>query len=230
MNKKSEKKRKAINKYQKNKVKVPYEEFEKRMLEQIEFLKNSIKNYNDGVKGEAKRIAVAIRVLFHSSRNSKPLLSQLKIKNKIKYISFAQEDKPNMLSHLMGLVSMKAEQTVSGLKCSYERRSVSRLMAIRKLSFDEWWNEKIFDNRKGLKFSRKNLILEIANTDGGAHSDDDITENYSELIYDKPFDWVVGNGKFGAGPTKSFENDIVPETVVCIGEEFLQTIDEYYRK
>ena len=50
---------------------------------------------------------------------------------------------------------------------------------IKLVDFTTWWNGEIFDNRQGLKLSRKDVILNIANKDGYSHVDLDEAENYS---------------------------------------------------
>jgi hypothetical protein len=47
--------------------------------------------------------------------------------------------------------------------------------------FDTWWNSVIFDDSNGLRLSRKDLILTLANKDGGAHVDVNLTEKYSKF-------------------------------------------------
>ena len=46
------------------------------------------------------------------------------------------------------------------------------------LSFEGWWHKEIFDNGRGVKFSRKDLVTHIANLDGYAHIEENLNSNY----------------------------------------------------
>lgn len=50
---------------------------------------------------------------------------------------------------------------------------------IKRVDFNTWWNGEVFDNRQGLKLSRKDVILNIANKDGYSHVDVEEAENYT---------------------------------------------------
>ena len=53
------------------------EELLAHLWDQIKFLVASSKSYDQGFEGEAKRLAVAIRVLMHDTTQSNALLTQL---------------------------------------------------------------------------------------------------------------------------------------------------------
>jgi hypothetical protein len=53
------------------KVKQTEEELKSHLKEQISFLRNSAKSYDEGQISEAKRMAGQIRILLHDSENSK---------------------------------------------------------------------------------------------------------------------------------------------------------------
>lgn len=44
-------------------------------------------------------------------------------------------------------------------------------------TFDDWWNEVIFDDKSNV-FTRKDIILFVANNDGGAHVDPELKESF----------------------------------------------------
>jgi len=52
-------------------------EFEAHFEDQLAFLEASSASFDNGFEAEAKRLAVALRVLFHETRNSKSLLKML---------------------------------------------------------------------------------------------------------------------------------------------------------
>ena len=49
------------------------------------------------------------------------------------------------------------------------------------LDFEDWWHKIIFDNADGVRFSRKDLVLIIANKEGFAHIEDSIDIGYKKF-------------------------------------------------
>ena len=72
------------------------------------------------------------------------------------------------------------------------------------VEFDEWWNKLIFVDQKGSKTSRKDLIIAVANKDGGAHVDDVLDEKYADLSRRNSLAWCFSNPR-GDVPLKSPE-------------------------
>ncbi len=46
------------------------------------------------------------------------------------------------------------------------------------IDFEQWWNKEIFNSGNGVSFSRKDLVLYVANHDGYAHVEENIDLNY----------------------------------------------------
>jgi hypothetical protein len=55
------------------------------LREQLQFLDASALSYDAGFEGEAKRLAVVIRVLLHDTAKSRSLLQSLGIKHTLRY-------------------------------------------------------------------------------------------------------------------------------------------------
>jgi len=47
--------------------------------------------------------------------------------------------------------------------------------------FDSWWNKIIFRNPDDTTLSRKELVLSVANKDGGAHIDMEVTKKFDKF-------------------------------------------------
>ena len=62
------------------KVKRPDFELTPQLEEQLGFLLSSMDAFDAGAKGEAKRMAVALRILLHDRRQSASLLGQVGLK------------------------------------------------------------------------------------------------------------------------------------------------------
>lgn len=164
-------------------IKVPTSELIAQLKDQIGFLMSSCDFFDHGKKQEAKRIAAHLRILFHDTRMSKSLLSQLGLKS-IRYLNTAEAHNPaNLVSHV-GLVSFKFDCPSGRRVWIAPRGNPEKLPAKAMLLFPKWWNMIVIvakGNKKDIAFSRGELVLHVANTDGGSHVDDTLDEKYMAL-------------------------------------------------
>ena len=89
----------------------------------------------------------------------------------------------------------------------------------RWLPFEKWWNNNVIKDNKGRFFSRKQLILHVADTDGGAHVDPELDEQYMDFSRKNSLGWVIGDG--------NIEKPFPPPTMACIRQiahEVLETL------
>jgi hypothetical protein len=193
---------------------------------QITFLKLSADSFDKGFQDEAKRLAVVIRVLVHDTASSKSLLSQLGKKN-IGFYDSALSYLPNPLPY-SGLVMMKVSfgtpsdggEYVAPLDEGPPSRSRTR-----KLLSSIWWNGMfVIKDTKGKTFTRKDLVLETANTDGGAHVDPKLDEAYADLSRFNSLGWKF----FRRDVAEDFKNSPVLPSIRQIAHEVLKTLrDEF---
>lgn len=80
-------------------------------------------------------------------------------------------------------------------------------------TFDDWWNEVIFDDKSNV-FTRKDIILFVANNDGGAHVDPELKESFFLLSKQNSLGFM---DNFDQAP----ENNPIYQAVRSIAEEFL---------
>jgi hypothetical protein len=188
-------------------------ELKAHLKEQIAFLKTSAAAYDNGMTGEAKRLALTIRVLLHETKQSKSLLKQLKMDD-LKFISTGMPyDKNNLATH-MSLLAVRLDPT--GAKYV---PLLGELPISREMTFGEWWNEIVFTDQAGNLLSRKELVLTAANQDGGGHVDPALDEVYDKLVRDNSLSWFVGkNGKSEAmgDPTKAAIRQIAYEVLAVL--------------
>jgi hypothetical protein len=91
---------------------------------------------------------------------------------------------------------------------------------IRMVDFDNWWDNKVVICDKFKKtFTRRKLILELADTDGGAHVDSSIKENYWKQTRENSINWFVHDK---TGRPIPIENP-VPLCIRQIAHEVIQT-------
>ena len=51
----------------------------------------------------------------------------------------------------------------------------------RMVPLDEWWEQVVYIVGPGNAFTRRELVLTAADTDGGAHVDEEVTSEYERL-------------------------------------------------
>jgi len=149
-------------------------DLERQLSDQLQFLEDSANRYDQGHENEAKRMAITLRILLYDHRNSRSLLGQLELKN-IKFLDTAIENTSNVHTAHCAL----ARILFAGKKTQY----VALLDDApgKMTDYDNWWNGVIFEDNEGNKISRNDIILTMADQDGGAHVDPCIRKDYSRL-------------------------------------------------
>ena len=118
-------------------------ELSSHLKEQVQFIKNSCEAFDNGFDGEAKRLAVTARVLLHDTSKSTSLLQQLGLKG-VPFLSSAPGWKPKNGMPYLGLLVISIED--GSFKAPLGNR---RPDSYRWLSFNNWWNEIVFDDKLG---------------------------------------------------------------------------------
>ena len=163
--------------------------------------------YDRGNDIVALSIATAIRVLVHDTKCSTSLLKHLGCKNR-QYLSTNFRD-PAQRIHL-GLVRRinVGVNDGAGGEAKYwplcdERYFPSPKEHFSLLAFDDWWKEIVFENPKS-RLTRKDLVLTIANKDGGAHFDTEVDERYDDFRKS----WSGGSSLVGrrSGAVRGYDN------------------------
>ena len=193
------------------------------LKDQIEFMKASANSYDNGSEGEAKRLAVVIRVLVHDTMNSTSLLTLLSKKDILFYDSAAVYDPRNLLPSNC-LTMMKLSPSGAEYVAPLDNLSPSRNKD-KKVGFDRWWKRTIIykDNTNNI-FTRKDLVLTVANKEGGTHIDPKLDEAYANLSRFNSLGWKV----FMSGVEKDFNNTPVLPSIRQIAHEVLKTLKDEF--
>lgn len=191
------------------------------LVEQLTFLRSSCDAFDRGTLPESKRIAVAIRVLVHDTPHSRSLLSQLGRKTSLRWADSAPvlDSDPTVAARSPGLTGMGA--TPQGIAfLSRDADQISSSPFTRHVDFEEWWVRPVILDSKGIRFSRKQLVLALANKDGGAHIDRLQASTFA-LIHENSAGWIRTDG-LGSEP------EPLPTPVYAslrtIGEEVFVTL------
>jgi len=166
---------------------------------QLRFINLSCQSFDNGFLEESIRLCVCIRVLFYNTRNSTSLINHLGKEN-INLISSCGDSRNEDLENATFLESLIMIEGGIGLRpllndgppCCY-----------KEISFSDWWNQIILITPDQDRFTRKSLILSLANKDGGAHVDENLDSDYERL---KEGYWLFLNEIDGDVITKKFAN------------------------
>jgi hypothetical protein len=148
--------------------------------------------FDAGDEAEARRIATAIRMLVHDTKNSHSILGQLGAKEAIIYVDTAAEMNPrNILSEFsLAMVEIGlpgGARYVPYLDDLHE--------PAKDCDFDDWWAGLVVKDGEGTFFSRSELLLAVANKDGGAHVDPELGAEYARLSRSNSMHWIFSDGQ-----------------------------------
>jgi hypothetical protein len=164
------------------------EELEKHLREQINFLRSSCDAYDRGDKKEAKRIASIIRTLVHDTSRSKSLLNQLGIKDNLRFHDSSYEEK----SKEPGAIRIGTYAALVGISSFGYIPYLDDSLGKDMVSFNDYWEKVIFIDQEHNTFTRKDIVLYLANKDGGSHVGPSLDERYAKLSRQNSIGWKVG--------------------------------------
>jgi hypothetical protein len=147
--------------------------------------RRAAETYDSGELGEAKNLSGLLRMLLHDSREQ-CLLTQIGRKHIMffntphigvgsklvcdeggGFVTFAQDGSPQetAVAHSRPVYDLFDRGTWSHVK------------------FSKWWKEQVLPTTSGKRvLSRRDLVLTMANEDGGAHIDRMIDEDYASVV------------------------------------------------
>jgi len=195
------------------KVKQTQIDLKKRFKEQLMFINSSANSYDMGIIEEARRMALALRLLLQDGPNprTKSLVGQLGIKETTLFYDSSCPDKPGMEFVGGALFVLTGEKSaIPFLDDSPEETGY--------VPFNDFWNREILYT-KNKKFTRAELVGYIADQDGGAHVDENLDKNYSDLSKNHSFGWKVGKG----GSESVDVENVELATIRQIAHEILRT-------
>src|SRR5262249_42571464 len=152
-----------------------------------------------GDLAEAVRIATALRTVVHETGNSKPLLKYLNGNYLELPILDAAPKKQEALPP--GVQSTVVMEVPVGFQIRPEGtflRPDRPAEAYAPSTLGKWWHRPslILPGLGG--FSRREIVLGLANKEGGAHVDPDISQRYQQLMENKSLQ--VGYNKEEVSP------------------------------
>jgi len=195
-------------------------ELEQELNDQLRLLLLDAKNYDSGEEIAAKGMATKLRVLCHDTKSSHSLLGQTGKLDTLFHDTAQEIDNTSFLTY-SGLITVNSEP--SGARYEAPLDCLPQGSANQR-PFNEWWNSTVFIDKEENKFSRKDLVLSLANQDGGAHVDPQLDEKYHKLSRQNSLGWQA---RMGEEPWKPLTN---PHYVAIrqIAHEVLKTFTPGY--
>ncbi|MEA5048487.1 MAG: hypothetical protein VB034_07745 [Eubacteriales bacterium] len=204
-------------------IRISKEELAEHLLAQLQFLKSSCLSYDAGQHLEAIRIATALRILFHTTCKSESILSQLEIQNIVNMLDTSLENSPTNLLSYTGLLFTRVT-TGSGITY-IPLLDDSFFFGRKNLPFKKWWSEVVILDDKKHVFTRRDIVLHVADQDGGAHVDPQIDKKYYDLKKENTLGLYYSDDYHTDEPPVN--NPIFP-SLRQIAYEVIATFEEYF--
>ncbi len=170
-------------------------------------------------------ISTSIRVLVHDTRRSTSLLTHLGKKD-AKYISTnTSSDRDPVHLGIVRRIHVGVKDGVGG-EAKYwplcDERYFEKPQECNELKFSEWWEKEVVFRSNEHSLTRKDIILSVANKDGGAHFDSEVEEKYDAFRHS----WSGGSTLVGinSGIRRGYDNVPTFPAIRQIAYELLSTI------
>jgi hypothetical protein len=158
-----------------------------KLEEQRHLLRNAVYGLAAGDLAEALHVSTILRVLVHETGSSTPLLKQITPN----YLELPILDEPPQAKENLapGVQKAIALSVPAGFRISAEGVFLNPELPdmLIPIPLGIWWERHSLIITGAGGFSRKELVLGIANKEGGAHIDLDVSKRYQALLDYKSF-------------------------------------------
>lgn len=195
------------------------QDFKAHLAEQLDFVRSSMTAYDGGAEHEAKRLSTTLRLLVHNTKRQTSLLRHLGVQDRLGWIDRGPPEPPrNAIVIAFGVCVVESRFDTGRTRYEPAMRQLAPDRMHPPVSFEDWWRRTILTDQPGNTFSRADLVLSVANQDGGAHIDSALNEKYRQLSR--------GNS-LGLRQSQQLPiaNSVVHASIRHIAEELLQTIE-----
>lgn len=143
-----------------------------KLKDQVQLLRVLGDSFDSGTRVVGYPLATTIRILVHQTQSSDALLAQMGELSKMRFLDTSLPINPqNLLKSHGGLVLMKM---TSGTGVEWvPRKEVPPMPSAppRQVPFRSWWDSDVTRDSAGNLWSRRSMVLSVANKEGGAHID-----------------------------------------------------------
>lgn len=182
------------------KIPRPHDDLIRELNEQLELLSYCSLAFDSGFVPIAKPISAILRSLLHVGGRSRALLKQVNLHDGEFLASARSIDARNLLPSC-GLVGARTVANAKFGSATYVPlcQMGGGPMAPRMVPFIDWWTSNVMKDAKGSLFSREQLVLHVAETDGGVHVDPALDKAYVDMSRLHGLGWIIGHGPFDPG-------------------------------
>lgn len=197
-------------------------DLQRKLLDQMDLLAALGALFDDGRWVAALPLAVSIRVLVHQTVKSEALLQQLGMLGSLRFADTAEHVNPKNLLPTSGLTMMRMTAGVGAdWVAPLDNLAPSRVHA--RIPFSSWWTAAVVNDRAGNEWSRRDLVLHLANKEGGAHVDPRAPDDsLRALEEDNSLGWTFTDPIVGEGVPML--NGPIPPSVRQIAHELHATL------
>ena len=184
------------------KTKLQKTELQDQLIRQLDLLGYYIKGREEQ-PNLSLPIATAVRVLCHDTKSQKSLLNQLGMKSIQCFQSTPFLESSDNKAPFCGLVYVRLNFDKAWFDPKFNAQKQGH--DFDKFSFDNWWNMVIIRDYEGRQLTRKDLVLEVANRDGGAHVDSGLSETYYSISRKHSLSWTFYKNNEPPEPVRGIE-------------------------
>jgi hypothetical protein len=200
-----------------------HDELVEQLRIQVGFIERSSAAYDDGYEDEARRLATVVRVLVHDTRRSASLLMQLGVKDKLRYHDTTLHARPG--GRLIAPLGLALQKVTTGPGGGGRYVPVGDDLIPDRVRppvvFSDWWTKEFEIGEE--KFTREQIVLNVANQDGGAHVDPSLDALYHALTRTNFGGWNFIDVE---GSEQAFDGNLALACVRQIASELRRSLQE----
>ncbi|MEI6728642.1 MAG: hypothetical protein WCK98_03280 [bacterium] len=163
-------------------------QLEQNLSDRLSLMKQAAYRFDEGNLLEYLHLALSVRLLLHDTNNSKSLLGLLNKKGDMINSGRVLSNNDNVIHSPNSSLTFN----LIGNSLHYYSPNFDITGNPNLLNFHSWWEDEIIKDFDNEVFSRKYIILTIANKDNGAHVDDEIPEKYYKLNEKNSMQMFIG--------------------------------------
>jgi hypothetical protein len=185
----------------------------KLLKDQYDLLKDALDDYYAGIDAKAIEIAVRIRTLVHDTEKSHAFLSTIDPNYRTLDIYHKPPAGPKVVFSMMQGISMSGDGKSRIIRDDFTK-GFHELVPL-----EQWWTEPYLKIGPTVHSSKKEVVLDVANKDGGAHVDSEVPTRHA-VASEPPF-------RFGVNE-HLVQPNFARSTVAQAGNELLDYLQRHF--
>jgi hypothetical protein len=192
----------------------------------IKRIKEDCKTYDSGDEDIFLDLSVKLRVLLHNTKAQTSTLKHLGKENinfyNSVYDKYSKDNKVQIkhIGHYNGLANTQFGGTLKWVPLCYTFNN----FVPGKIPFEKWWGEQVvMSDLRNVEYKRKDIILLVADKDGGAHIDEKLPDDYAKITRGNALGWI-----FTRNGQKLFQGNPFPACIRQIAGEVLNSLEDEF--